>query len=388
MSSLALRSEPLNRALGGRGMTRDEAVSVLAGAMDDPAELLAAAGQLRDAGGHVVTFSKKAFFNVVNLCRDSCSYCTYKAEPGSAKLSMMGPEQLEGALGMAARYGCVEALLVTGERPEESYPAARAWLRGNGYGSTAEYLAHASEAALELGLFPHTNAGNLEYGELAELQKTNVSMGLMVENSSARMGEKGMPHERAPSKEPDARMGVLEDAGRLGIPMTTGMLAGIGETLDEAVDTIFAIKGLHERFGNIQEVIVQNFAPKPDTRMRGHPPAGRDYFMALVALARVVMPAMNIQVPPNLSPHTYADYLGAGINDWGGISPLTPDYVNPEFAWPRIGALESECAVRGHELKCRFPVYPGFVGMVPGGLRDKMGAVADESWHVRGERWR
>ena len=379
MNGLALNSESLNRVLDGRPVSRDEALHIYESTRGDPGELLAAARMLRDRfkGGYV-TFSKKAFFNVTNLCRDSCSYCTYKAGPGDAKLSLMSKNDIRQVLALARRYRCVEALFVTGEEPEAEYAEARRWLESNGFGSTAEYLVHASEMALEHGLFPHTNAGNLRKKDMRELQRTNASLGLMLENVSERLCEEGMPHHMAESKRPRERLRVLRDAGSLGLPITTGLLVGIGETIREVVDSVLAIRRMHEEYGHIQEVILQNFQPKPDTPMRGVPPAGGRYFRAVVALARVLMPGMNIQVPPNLSPGSYRDFLSAGINDWGGISPLTPDYVNPEFSWPRIGSIEEQTGAEGLGLKCRFPAYPEFLPLVGKELRHKMAAIEDE----------
>ncbi len=338
----------------------------------------------------IVTFSKKAFFNVVNLCRDVCTYCTYRSEPAEAAAVMMSRRDVKALGEAAARLNCVEALLVAGERPEERYGAARRWLAEEGYASTAEYLVHCSEMLLGMGLFPHTNAGNLTRAEMADLSATNASIGLMLETSSARLGGAGMPHAGAPSKEPAARLAALADAGSLGIPTTTGVLVGIGETHAELAESLAAIAALHGRYGHVQEVIVQGFRPKPDTAMRGAPAAGDAYLAASAALARLMMPGANIQVPPNLSPGSYQDMLGAGINDWGGISPLTPDHVNPEFSWPAIRQVGARTARAGMRLACRFPVYPEFVGAVRRGIRDRMAGIAEGggAWLVREEYWR
>ena len=379
LSGVALSSESLNRVLEGRRLSRQELSQAWQDSMADPAELLAASQNLRARfKGNQVTFSKKAFYNVVNLCKDECSYCTYKAEPGDAKLSIMSSKRLAQLLKLAKRYRCIEALFVTGEEPESRYSEAREWLKANGFGSTAEYLAHASESALESGLFPHTNAGNLKKQDMRELQKTNVSMGLMLESSSERLCERGMPHYMASSKRPKARLQTLRDAGSLKFPTTTGLLVGIGETPAEIIDSIIALRKLHEEFGHIQEVILQNFQPKHDTLMGRMQPADEDYFKRVVALTRIAMPRMNIQVPPNLSPHSYQSFLAAGINDWGGVSPLTPDYVNPEFSWPAIKAIRNRTMLEGFELKCRFPVYPEFFPLVSKELRSKMALIEDE----------
>lgn len=391
MSSLVSDSEPLNRVLEGGRLSTDALCDLFESAKADPSGLFRAAGALRSRGrrGGFVTFSKKAFFNLVNLCRDTCSYCTYKAEPGDAKLSMMSRRDVARMTDAAVGHRCVEALFVTGERPEDRYPEARRWLADNGFSGTVEYIAHCSEEALQAGMFPHTNAGNLSRSEMSLLKKTNVSLGLMLESSSERLArERDGPHFMAASKNPGARLAVLEDAGSLGIPMTTGVLLGIGETPRELVESIVAIRDVHDRHGNIQEVILQNFAPKQGTAMGGSPPADPAYFRIMVALARVAMPDANIQIPPNLSPGSYAGYIGAGINDWGGISPITPDFVNPEFAWPGIDDVRRNCRGAGFDLKCRFPVYPEFFHMVDGRLRDRMSEVADRDGYVREDRWR
>ena len=394
LSKLVFRSECLNAVLeDGREVTADEMAEIVCrgapitgatgagrGGRAMPGELYGAARALRARHkSRITTFSKKAFLNVVNLCRDICSYCTYKAEPGQQKAVMMSRKQIDDSLGMAKRYGCIEALLVTGERPEERYAAAREWLDKNGFESTADCLVYASEQALDAGLFPHTNAGNLRRSEMAELQKTNVSMGLMLETASERLSGAGMAHRLAPSKRPAERIAVLEEAGRLGIPMTTGLLLGIGETRQEVITSLDVIRAIHRKYGHIQEVILQNFQPKQDTAMRSAPPADEQYFMEMVAACRVMMPDMNIQIPPNLSPDSYHMFLSVGINDWGGISPLTPDFVNPEFPWPEIPRLRQDTEAAGFELECRFPVYPEFVHMIRPDLRDRMAGMAQEA---------
>ena len=384
-----LSSESLNSVLENKIISYADALQIYQDAIIDPSELMSTAQNLRKKfKGKTVTFSKKAFFNLINMCKDTCTYCTYKAEPGEEKLSMMSKQDIKQMLSLAKKYRCVEALFVTGERPEQKYQEAKDWLKKNGFKSTAEYLVHASELALEAGLFPHTNAGNLTIDEMKELQKTNVSMGLMLENISERLSQKGMPHYLAASKRPKARLEVLENSGKLKIPMTTGILVGIGETPEEIIESIFAIKKLHEKYGNIQEVILQNFQPKQDTMMSNFPSAEENYFKIIVSISRVIMPEMNIQIPPNLSPKSYQSFLSVGINDWGGISPLTPDYVNPEFSWPDIKKIDENSKNAGFDLKCRFPIYPEFFSFISKELRDKMSFIEDEEGLVREEYWR
>ena len=382
-------SENLNNVLEDKLIPRAEALQIFQDAKTNPSELFMAAQQLRKKfKGINVTFSKKAFFNIINMCKDTCTYCTYKAEPDEEKLSLMSKQDVKQMISLAKKYRCVEALFVTGERPESKYQEAKEWLAQNGFKTTAEYLVHISEIALKEGLFPHTNAGNLTFEEMKELKKTNVSMGVMLENSSERLSKKGMPHYLAASKRPKARLEVLENSGKLKIPLTTGILVGIGETFEEIIDSIYEIKKIHDKYRNIQEVILQNFQPKPDTKMSYFPSAEENYFKIVVALTRIIMPEMNIQIPPNLSPKSYQSFLSVGINDWGGISPLTPDYVNPEFSWPEIKKIEKNSNQSGYSLKCRFPVYPEFFSFISKELRDKMAFIEDEEGMVKEDYWR
>ena len=384
-----LNSESLNHVLENKTISQQEIIDIYKNAEKNSDELFSAAQILRKRlKNNSVTFSKKAFFNIVNLCKDTCSYCTYKSEPGERKLSLMSKDQISDLLQLAKKYRCVEILFVTGEQPEQRYQEARDWLKENGFKTTVEYLIYSSEQALDKGLFPHTNAGNLNFQELRELKKTNVSMGIMLENISERLTEKGMPHYLAASKRPKARLEVLENSGRLGIPMTTGILIGIGETIEEIIDSLIAIKKIHQKYGNIQEVILQNFQPKEDTLMRDNPSANEQYFKKIVALSRIIMPEMNIQIPPNLSPRSYQSFLSVGINDWGGISPLTPDFVNPEFAWPEINQVEKNSEQAGFKLKCRFPVYPEFFSFINKELRYKISILENEEGLVKEEYWR
>lgn len=381
-----LANSALDRALASPGaLARQDAMELFSSCPTDT--LVAVAGRIRDATRpHIVTYSRKVFINLVNLCRDTCSYCTYKKEPGDAMRSMLSPEQVL-AIAQAGRDNrCTEALFVTGERPEQKYPEARDWLASIGYHSTVDYICDIGEQVLQkTGLLPHTNAGSLTKSEMARLKETNVSMGVMLESSSQRLLGKGLAHDGAPSKNPKVRIKTLESAGELKIPMTTGVLAGIGETPEEMVDSLFVIKELHERHGNIQEVILQNFEPKPETGMASFPSTPKEYFIRAVALARLIMPAMNIQVPPNLNPSIYARYLDAGINDWGGISPVTIDHVNPEFPWPSIAEVQSVTEGRNKKLRARLPVYPEFLegGFISEHLLDYVNLLSDSSGLVQ-----
>ena len=389
MSKLEFDFESYNKIKDGYEPTKEDACQLASNFQYTSGKLFETAIQLRNKHkGNIVSFSKKAFFNIVNLCRDTCDYCTYKAEPNDTKLSLMNRKNVKDLAKLAKRYKCTEALFVTGESPEQKYQEAKDWLKLNGFSSTGEYLADCSEVVLNEGIFPHTNAGNLTKEEMKILRETNVSLGLMLENSSKRLREDGMPHHDAPSKEPTARINVLKNAGALKIPMTTGILVGIGETIYEVIDSIYAIKNIHKKFGNIQEVILQNFQPKRNTVMEKHKTPEMSYFKSIVALCRIIMPDMNIQIPPNLSQKNYDEFLSVGINDWGGISPITNDYVNPEFSWPQIKNVEKKCMDQKFKLKARFPIYPEFVSVVSKELRERMSLIADEENYVREDYWK
>ena len=387
LSNLQFDFEIIHRINESKGIKKEQVLELIE---DVPKQVIfETASKLRnEKKGKVVSFSKKAFFNIINLCRDTCSYCTYKAEPDDTKLSLMDEQTVKKLAVLAKKYNCTEALFVTGERPEQKYQEAKEWLRKQGFLSTTEYLIHCSEIVLKQGVFPHTNAGNLTKNEMKELAKTNVSMGVMLENSSVRLREDGMPHQDAPSKEPLVRLNILKNAGELKIPMTTGILVGIGETLEECIQSIYDIKKIHQRYGNIQEIILQNFHPKPKTSMFEHSTPEESYFKMVVALCRIIMPDANIQIPPNLSPDNYNEFLSVGINDWGGISPITSDYVNPEFSWPNIQNVEKKCGNLGFSLKARFPVYPEFVPLINNDLKQRISLIADEKNYVKESYWK
>jgi FO synthase len=352
----------LSRASAGKRLDREETLVLLAASPSLLPEILNTAGELRDRGkGRTVTYSPKVFLPVTNLCRDRCSYCTFRKNPGDAGAWTMLPDEIREWTHRGRELGCREGLLCLGDRPEAAFRQYRSLLSLLGYESTIDYVARACEEVLAAGLWPHTNAGVMTEAELALLRPLNVSMGLMLENVSPRLRTRGGPHQAAPDKDPAVRLRMLEDAGRLKIPFTTGILIGIGETIAERADSLLAIRALHERYGHIQEVIIQNFRAKSDTPMAGAPEPSDVEMLQTVATARLVFgSAMNLQTPPNLSPNGHRLLLRAGINDWGGISPLTHDYVNPESPWPHVEQLMETCAQEGYALRPRLPIYPEY----------------------------
>jgi FO synthase len=314
-----------------------------------------------NSNSKIITYSRKVFINLINLCKDSCSYCTYKKEPNDSEAVMLSPAQVLTIAEAGRQAGCTEALIVTGERPETRYPQARTWLNDLGHRNLSELISDLSEQILrKTGLLPHTNAGTLTKSEMANLKSTNASLGLMLENSSDRLVNAGGAHENAPSKIPKVRMKSLISAGELNFPITTGLLIGIGESFEEVIDSLLLLNNLNKKYGHIQEVIMQNFLPKVGTPMEYFNSPTFSYFLRCVASARLVLQDINIQVPPNLSPSIYSNYLNAGINDWGGVSPLTPDYVNPECPWPTIKELRKTTLDNGYILRARLPLYPKY----------------------------
>jgi len=351
------------------------------------------ASQLCEQGkGRVVSFSPKVFIPLTRLCRDYCGYCTFRQSPTQAKAPYMTPEEVIEVARAGERVGCREALFVLGERPEQRYPEARSWLRAHGYESTVEYLRDMCALVLsETALYPHSNAGTLSRAELQTLREVNASLGLMLESISLRLCEPGGPHEYAASKYPQLRLKTLRLAGELKVAFTTGLLVGIGETPQERIEALMAIRDLQERYGHIQEVIIQNFRAKPGTPMQQALEASAQEMLETVARARIILGKdMNIQVPPNLLANDgsspYWMYLKAGINDWGGISPVTIDYVNPEAPWPQISQLSSEMNARNFELRARFPLYPEYLlrnsGYVPANIRDRLRREADPQGYI------
>ncbi|MFI7606585.1 bifunctional FO biosynthesis protein CofGH [Micromonospora sp. NPDC049366] len=360
----------LRRAETGRALDVDEATALLGARGESLDELLAVAGGIRDAGLReagrpgVVTYSKKVFIPLTRLCRDRCHYCTFATVPHRLPAAYLEKDEVLAIAREGAAQGCKEALFTLGDRPEERWPAARQWLDERGYDSTLDYLRACAVAVLEeTGLLPHLNPGVLSWSELQRLKPVAPSMGMMLETTATRLwSEPGGPHFGSPDKEPAVRLRVLDDAGRVGVPFTTGILIGIGETHAERVDAIFAMRRAQREYGHLQEVIVQNFRAKPDTAMRGMPDAELHDLAATVAVARVLLgPRARIQAPPNLIEGEYDLLLRAGIDDWGGVSPLTPDHVNPERPWPHLDDLARRTAEAGFTLRERLTVYPEYV---------------------------
>jgi FO synthase len=339
----------------------DLALSYLEGRSHE-SELFEHAAALRDEGrGRVVTYSPKVFIPLTTLCVDRCSYCTFAKPPGAGG-AYLEPDQVLAVARAGDAAGCTEALFTLGDRPEERWPQARDFLEARGLSSTIEYVAEMSALVIgETGLFPHANPGLLDDSAMTMLRPTNVSMGMMLENISPRLTEPGMPHHRTVTKLPELRVATIEAAGRHRVPFTTGILVGIGESTTEIVDSLFALRGLADRTGAIQEVIIQNFRAKASTPMRRSAEPVPRWFARVVALARWIMGAeASVQVPPNLT-ESYEIYLDAGINDWGGVSPITIDWVNPEAPWPHLGMLEERTRLAGFELRARLPVYPEYI---------------------------
>jgi 7,8-didemethyl-8-hydroxy-5-deazariboflavin synthase CofG subunit len=370
----------LDQRFAAQPLSREAALSL---ALNAPlSELLAAATVLRAKGkGTTVTFSKKVFIPLTTLCRDYCSYCTFRKDPGQPGAHFMTPDEVLALAEQGRRAGCKEALFSLGDQPERIFSEAREFLRQQGFARTLDYLAAMCELVLECnGLLPHANPGVMDRAALERLKNSNASVGLMLETVSTRLMRGDLPHAKAPDKAPALRLRTIEEAGKLSMAFTTGILIGIGETMEERIDSLFAIRALHEKYGHIQEVIVQNFRAKPEIPMAHHPEPALDDMLRTIAIARVILgPHMNIQAPPNLS---YADFprlLEAGINDWGGISPVTKDFINPEAAWPQIDKLRSETEARGFMLRERLALYPEFVSQhvfASAPVRERLNVVA------------
>src|SRR5919106_2102306 len=360
------------RASGGERLDDDEVRELATLSFGDPHTVCAAASELRDATIRPrITFSKKVFIPLTKLCRDACGYCTFAHPPRPGERAYMTPEEILQVARAGQRAGCKEALFTLGDKPERKWRQARDELDEMGFATTIEYLAEACRIVLdETDLLPHANPGALTPEEATTLRPVTVSQGTMLETLSERLLSRGMAHFGAPDKRPAVRLATLDAAGQGRGPFTTGILVGIGETFEDRIDALLAIRGAHERHGHVQEVIVQNFRAKPDTPMAGRPEPSLDEMKLAIALARLVMgPDVGIQAPPNLSPVDYGEYLGAGLSDWGGVSPVTPDHVNPERPWPKLTELQEVTEGRGFLLLQRLAVYPAYCS-TPSALRE------------------
>ncbi|WP_354561583.1 MULTISPECIES: bifunctional FO biosynthesis protein CofGH [unclassified Rhodococcus (in: high G+C Gram-positive bacteria)] len=365
----------LRRARDGVSLNVDEATVLLHARGDDLVDLCTSASRVRDAGlesagrPKTVSYSRKVFIPITRLCRDKCHYCTFVTVPGKLRAEghglFMDPDEIIEVARKGAELGCKEALFTLGDRPEDRWPEAKEWLDSRGYDSTLDYVRAMSIRVLEeTGLLPHLNPGVMSWQELSRLKPVAPSMGMMLETTSRRLfEEKGQAHYGSPDKDPDVRLRTLTDAGRLNIPFTTGILVGIGETIRDRAESIMAIRKVHKAFGHVQEIIVQNFLAKNDTVMRDTPDAGMEEFLATIAVTRVLLgPSMRIQAPPNLvAVEETAALLGAGVDDWGGVSPLTPDHVNPERPWPNLDTLAELSEAAGYTLTERTAAQPQYV---------------------------
>jgi 7,8-didemethyl-8-hydroxy-5-deazariboflavin synthase CofG subunit len=370
----------------GEPVSRKAAAAWIACCDEDLPALLALATTAKQRfKPDIITYSRKVFIPLTNLCRDYCGYCTFRRDPGDRGAHTMSPDEVLEVARQGEKLGCTEALFSLGDKPELLFPEMRETLRYFGYRSTLHYLEAMCELVLrETRLLPHPNPGLLSAEWIGRLAAVSPSMGLMLETTNASLLAPGKAHDHAPDKLPARRLRTLEDAGRQGVPFTTGLLIGIGESLEDRVDTLLAIREMHERYGHIQEVIVQNFRVKPAIPMAGWPEPSKQDMLRTVAVARLLLPELNIQAPPNLSAPYYEELIDAGINDWGGISPLTPDFINPEKPWPHLEQLRLRTEAKGCELRQRLPVYPEFVSRLmakPGLVSERLeGAIATDGW--------
>jgi 7,8-didemethyl-8-hydroxy-5-deazariboflavin synthase CofG subunit len=368
--------------LPGSAISRDLALRLIRCTDDDfPALLGAARAASNNFKPGVITYSRKVFLPLTNLCRDYCGYCTFRRDPGEPGAHTMTPEEILTVARAGEELGCTEALFSLGDKPELLFPDMRDTLRHLGYRSTLHYLEAMCELVLrETSLLPHPNPGLLSAEWISRLAAVSPSMGLMLESTNSALLAPGAAHDNAPDKVPAKRLRTIEDAGKQQVPFTTGLLIGIGETPEDRVDTLLAIRGINDRYGHIQEVIVQNFRAKPNIPMAHVAEPGQGEMLRAVAVARLLMPKVNIQAPPNLNAPYYEELLDAGINDWGGVSPLTPDYINPEKPWPHLDQLRQRTKSKGFQLRQRLPIYPEFLPAVlsrSGLLSEKLQSARD-----------
>ena len=372
----------------GDALTPELATSLLACDDNVQEELLAAAVALKEKyHPGVITYSRKVFLPLTNLCRDYCGYCTFRRDPGEPGAHTMTPDEVLEVAKQGEKLGCTEALFSLGDKPEMLFPEMRETLRRLGYRSTLHYLEAMCELVLrETRLLPHANPGLMSYQWIERLRETNPSLGLMLESTSEALLAQGGAHDNAPDKLPSLRLKTIAEAGKLGVPFTTGILIGIGETLRDRVDSLLAIKRLHGEHGHIQEVIIQNFRAKPRIPMAHWPEPDDADMLRTLAVARLLLGDMNIQAPPNLTERNYERLLQGGINDWGGVSPLTPDYINPEAPWPHLADLKCRTNAAGQRLQQRLPVYPEFIQKVVkrgGLLGERLTAASDNVGYAR-----
>jgi len=378
----------LDEAWSGVPITREMALHLIrCRDVELPALLSAAVAAKERFKPGVITYSRKVFIPLTNLCRDYCGYCTFRRDPGQPGAHTMTPDEVLEVARAGEKLGCTEALFSLGDKPELMFPEMREALRRLGYHSTLHYLEAMCELILrETSLLPHPNPGLMSEEWIRRLAAVSPSMGLMLETTNTALLGPGAAHDNAPDKVPARRLRTIEAAGKQNVPFTTGLLIGIGEALEDRVETLLAIRELHRRYGHIQEVIVQNFRVKPEIPMRNWPEPTPDEMLRTVAVARLLMPDMNLQAPPNLSAPHYEDLLDAGINDWGGVSPLTPDFINPERPWPHLEQLKLRTEAKGQRLRQRLPVYPEFMSAVtarPGLLSERVCAAADADGYSR-----
>ena len=364
-------------------ITHDQARRLLATPDDALDDLFARAGAVRNREhGRVVSFSKKVFVPLTTLCRDDCGYCTFKRDPGQPGAHTMTPDEVVALVQAGGRLGAKEALFSLGDKPEARFAEQRDFLKAHGHRTTLGYLrAMCALTLAESPLLPHVNPGLMSERDLAALREVSVSMGIMLESVSSRLLAPGMAHASAPDKVPARRLKTIALAGKLAIPFTTGILIGIGETPEERVDALVAIRDLHERYGHVQEVIIQNFRAKPRIPMKDAPEPSFADLARTIAIARLVLgPDVSLQAPPNLSARDYPRLLAAGLNDWGGISPLTLDHINPEAPWPQIAKLRDATAAAGFTLRERLAIYPGYATrpeFLDEALRPRVAALVD-----------
>jgi 7,8-didemethyl-8-hydroxy-5-deazariboflavin synthase CofG subunit len=375
----------------GLPISRDAALRLIRCPDPDLPTMLAAARAAKERfKPGIITYSRKVFVPLTNLCRDYCGYCIFRRDPSDPGAHTMTPDEVLEVVRAGEQLGCTEALFSLGDKPELLFPEMRETLRHLGYKSTLQYLEGMCELVLrETSLLPHPNPGLLSAEWIARLAAVSPSMGLMLETTNSDLLRRGAAHDNAPDKVPAHRLRTIEEAGKQGVPFTTGLLIGIGESPEDRVETLLAIRDLHERYGHIQEVIVQNFRAKPEIPMANWPEPTEGEMLRAVAVARLLLPKVNIQAPPNLSAPYYDGLLDAGINDWGGISPVTPDFINPEKPWPHLEQLRTRTEAKGFQLIQRLPVYPEFMPALmakPGMLSAKVQAAIDSRGFARVKR--